>query len=711
MPPSTSRYKSRFDECIGISPSLGLISFLTAAILATKSHSEWKDHLKMEVSKHSLALLALCCLSIAARAQGPSPQPADHDHDDGRAPLAGPNFVGSLQIVSLDGLWRFHPGDNAAWADPEFDDSGWPLLRSDESWSVQGYKNMSGYGWYRFSVVPPPGVGKISMSFPPIYTSYEIYANGILVGAFGRMPPHYSTHWGGRGEEFVLPWGALSRPKLEIAIRVWNWKGHTRMYGGGPNSGGSVLGASAEVERRNAMLLSGDLFRYSPAMVVALLEILAGIGALALYSQRRSDREYLWFAAMMLSGAVYGIWVIYQSFVPLEETRSDPYRVLLTFVLFPLAELLFYAELLNAPRSRWFRFVFLCDLMTLGASLLCLWPIGEYDFPIVQVMITTFAIPQYIWILNLVIRKAREHYVDARLLLIPAVLQTLVQVWNRENATSFTLGWQHRTGLLTQIMTEPVRLDAMQLANAVFLLAVFAILAFRFTRTSVREEQYATEVEAARSVQRYLIPELLPETPGLRIQSAYRPAREVGGDFFQVLPDATDGSTLVVVGDVAGKGLQAGMSASLIVGAIRTANEFTRDPGKILALLNQRLQGRGLVTCLALRVERDGVCALANAGHLAPYLNGRELSLEGALPLGAVPGVDFPAVRFHLRQGDALTLLSDGVVEARNVLGELFGFERTRTIIGQSAEAIAEAAQHFGQEDDITVLTLQFAPS
>ena len=104
---------------------------------------------------------------------------------------------------------------------------------------------------------------------------------------------------------------------------------------------------------------------------------------------------------------------------------------------------------------------------------------------------------------------------------------------------------------------------------------------------------FAAEVQSARNVQQYLIPEQLPDTPGLAIESVYRPSREVGGDFFQVLPNATDGSALIVVGDVAGKGMQAGMLATLIVGAIRTAASFTNDPGRILSLLNERMRGRG----------------------------------------------------------------------------------------------------------------------
>jgi hypothetical protein len=233
------------------------------------------------------------------------------------------------------------------------------------------------------------------------------------------------------------------------------------------------------------------------------------------------------------------------------------------------------------------------------------------------------------------------------------------------------------------------------------------ILLVRQLRTTNQERaELHGEMESAREIQQYLIPEKLPPTPGLDIRSVYQPSREVGGDFFQVLPDSRDGSTLIVVGDVAGKGLKAGMLAALIVGAIRTAFKFTSDPGSILALLNERLQGRGLVTCLTMRIDRDGSVELANAGHLPPYINGKELMLDGALPLGALPDIAFPVARIQLREGQSILLVSDGVVEARNPAGELFGFERTAAISTESAEKIAHAAQAFGQEDDITVLTL-----
>lgn len=154
------------------------------------------------------------------------------------------------------------------------------------------------------------------------------------------------------------------------------------------------------------------------------------------------------------------------------------------------------------------------------------------------------------------------------------------------------------------------------------------------------------------------------------------------------------------------------MLATLIVGAVRTAAGFTSEPERILALLNERLCGRGFVTCLALRVEQDGNATLVNAGHLPPYLNGKEMAVEGALPLGVVAGIEFPASHFRLADGDSMMLMTDGVAEAQDAQGRLFGFERIGDLLGSGANGatLAAAAQAFGQEDDITVLTLAFAP-
>ena len=244
-------------------------------------------------------------------------------------------------------------------------------------------------------------------------------------------------------------------------------------------------------------------------------------------------------------------------------------------------------------------------------------------------------------------------------------------------------------------------------------LSVLAILVLRFSRMRRDEQRHASELEAARAVQLVLIPEETPAIPGFDIQCVYQPAGEVGGDFFQILLPP-EGGVLVAIGDVSGKGMPAAMTVSMMVGALHTAAESTVSPSAILAAMNRRLIGRGFggfVTCLILHIDPVGTVTAANAGHIPPYVNGREMPVESGLPLGLVKDCKCVETAFHLVAGDRLTLITDGVVEARNAGGELFGFERTASIAENSAESIAEAAKAFGQEDDITVLCLTRQPT
>ncbi len=215
------------------------------------------------------------------------------------------------------------------------------------------------------------------------------------------------------------------------------------------------------------------------------------------------------------------------------------------------------------------------------------------------------------------------------------------------------------------------------------------------------------ELAAAREVQQLILPEARTILPGFLIESEYVPAREVGGDFFQIIRHA-DGSVLIVAGDVSGKGLKAGMLVALLIGAIRTVARFNPDPVVVLEELNLRLLGRSdaQATCLALTIDLDGQVMLANAGHTTPFVNGESLELEGALPLGIFAGAEFSQMRFELKEGDRLALLSDGVAEATNADGQLFGFEAVEGLMRRagSAKEVADAARAFGQEDDISVI-------
>jgi len=152
------------------------------------------------------------------------------------------------------------------------------------------------------------------------------------------------------------------------------------------------------------------------------------------------------------------------------------------------------------------------------------------------------------------------------------------------------------------------------------------------------------------------------------------------------------------------------MLVALLVGAIRTSAHFDPDPLVVLKVLNQRLWGRShaVATCLALRIGADGGAMLANAGHLPPYLNGQPVEIEGSLPLGMIEDAEFSVLQFRFTEGDHLLLMSDGIAEATDLHGNLFGFERVLALARNSATAaaIATAAQNFGQEDDISVISI-----
>lgn len=221
--------------------------------------------------------------------------------------------------------------------------------------------------------------------------------------------------------------------------------------------------------------------------------------------------------------------------------------------------------------------------------------------------------------------------------------------------------------------------------------------------------EYAAELKAASAVQQLLLQSASRPTPGFQVESVYLPANEAGGDFFFVQP-TPDGALTAIVGDVSGKGLTAAMRVAMILGVLR--RETSEDPAEILFHLNNALvaQGQlGFTTACCLRIAATGVFTLANAGHIAPYLAGEEIPSAPALPLGLVPDTTYETLQGAIPAGKRLVLMSDGVPEARSGSGELLGFDRLLDLSRLTVHEIADHARQFGQEDDITVLTIALA--
>jgi hypothetical protein len=275
---------------------------------------------------------------------------------------------------------------------------------------------------------------------------------------------------------------------------------------------------------------------------------------------------------------------------------------------------------------------------------------------------------------------------------------------------------QRTAGVIALASTEPgasYSAANLKLLNTIALQAAPAIenslLCSEMVETARERAAYVAELQAASSVQQFLLQSASRSTPGFQVESIYLPASEVGGDFFYVQP-APDGALIAIVGDVAGKGLTAAMRVAMILGVLR--RETSYDPAEILFSLNNALVAEGqlgFATACCIRIARSGTFALANAGHIAPYISGREIETIPALPLGLIQGQSYDLAEGTLEARERLILLSDGVPEARTHSGELFGFERTSAASRLSADEIARTAQRFGQEDDITVLSLALA--
>jgi phosphoserine phosphatase RsbU/P len=249
----------------------------------------------------------------------------------------------------------------------------------------------------------------------------------------------------------------------------------------------------------------------------------------------------------------------------------------------------------------------------------------------------------------------------------------------------------------------------MSLAIAALVIALFGYI-FHEQRIAADERaEMRGELTAARQVQHLLVPEKMQVTPGVTVSSAFLPAREVGGDFY-LCRALANGSQRVLLGDVSGKGVAAALTSALLLGAADRCDDLR--PADVLHELNAALRNSGIegfTTCLCADLSSSGVLLIANAGQLPPYRNGQEIEIPVGLPLGVDAAAEYTEASLQLAPGDKLTFLSDGVVEARNALGELFGFDRTRQLSSRAAQQIADAAVQFGQQDDITVLTLSLA--
>ncbi len=244
-----------------------------------------------------------------------------------------------------------------------------------------------------------------------------------------------------------------------------------------------------------------------------------------------------------------------------------------------------------------------------------------------------------------------------------------------------------------------------------------------------QRERIEQELKIAQIIQQQFLPKQLPDLPSWHVAAFYRPARTVGGDFYDFIP-LPDGRVMFVVGDVTDKGIPAALVMASTHALLRDAAPRLVSPGKVLGHVNDMLcvdiPAHMFVTCLALVLNpASGEVVFANAGHDVPYVRTQggvaELRARG-MPLGLMPGMDYEEMRFQFEPGDCALLHSDGLAEAHAPDREMFGFPRVSALVGKgpSGEALidlclTELGSFTGpdheQEDDITLVSLQRSPS
>jgi phosphoserine phosphatase RsbU/P len=611
--------------------------------------------------------------------------------------VSSPGLLCRAQQTQPTAIIRYHFGDDPdgklGWANPDFDDSAWPQAKNGK-WPLP-LPAPDSFEWTRVRVtVPADASGRLAIKVSDPYhalISFEIFVNGrpaVQRGTFRPNPEPVLVIW--PGSVFDLPAG-LARPgeTVVVAYRVWfqpsNWTPAAYRSTTFEIGESRILHLAGRADHLRSLVLQG------PQLALYFFMTLLGILLFAFWCWVRG-RELLLCSAFLFFAAFFTLLGDLESIVniPLPWRLEGGVGVLLTAAGMAFTvELVWAIHSLRAPTLK----------RVLQALVLISNASGLYLF------LTTASSAWVLWMVG-------ANSVSVVIFPVLLIATNLWPVFTRGKAWLFGLALAiyqieylvNNTGVNLDRSIGGFYVSYFDLGNLAASVALFVLLGQRGWQAWRARDELRVEFEAAREMQEQLVAPAV-DLPGFKIQSAYLPAKQVGGDFFRVLPDS-DGSVLVVVGDVSGKGLKAAMTVSAIMGALRGCN--SRQPAAILHHLNGVLYGQigGFVTCCVSLIAPGGAATLANAGNPAPYRNGQEMAVDPGLPLGLIPDASYTETRCQLAPNDRLTFVSDGVLEATNAQGELYGFARTEAISNQAANTIAEAATQFGQEDDITVLSV-----
>ncbi|MGB7266864.1 MAG: PP2C family protein-serine/threonine phosphatase [Terracidiphilus sp.] len=620
-------------------------------------------------------LLLLLCLAIARKGNGQMP-------DVERLPWS---------------QWSFHVGNDPRCAAADDPGCVWQGPSSPN-------RPFQGEIWQRVEITLPQPLRteqQLGLLVQGEWPVYEVYLNGRLIGRSGS----FEKRRGPQNSRAIFSFSPDIAPagRLVVAIHAQNLRTALDPMDFTP--------AIAPMDRIGAVMAEDTLVNLHECWQIYfcyLIMLSVGLVFLVLFALDRQARENLWLGLNLCS---LGCLCLGNFATAIDVGMSSMTAMAIYFTLNAWMAAIIVEFSFSLMRRRvWFvfRLVEICGFL-FAIQLVLLLPVPGSVYEAVArltpflylcfrtvVMLTAIArlVP-----LPLCFRSPlpEMRWIGACLLFITVTAESrhVTSIWARSSALGPYFGAS--------------TFNFLSYSYALFAIVMLAAMTVRFRRIQHRSQIMERELAAASAMQQLLLSRPSSSTPVFDLETVYLPDGEVGGDFFHIIPadnDASNGALLIVVGDVSGKGLQAAMTVSTIIGALRGCT--LRSPAAVLAYLNRVLVGHvtGFVTCCVTHADGDGTVRIANAGNPAPYCNGEEVHTLPGLPLGMIEDATYDETSYQIAPQDTLTFVSDGVIEATGPAGELFGFARTRAMSTRSASAIAEAARNFGQHDDITVLTI-----
>ena len=543
-------------------------------LLAAAVKSERRGVPPVAQSYHfSLLLLLLagfCSGAGLARAAPAQDGPIQHIViGDSTSPLYGP--------------WKFHVGDSPVdpinhyplWSEPGFDDSTWETVDLTPrnaapdpiygvsgmvpGWTNRGHAGYWGYAWYRIlvQVDAPPGKGLALEGPPGVDDGYQVFQNGILLGSFGAFSSSRPVVYNTQPMKFSLPQPGNASTSRVLAFRFWMEPSTPSNY---PDVGGlrtaPLLGEASAVNANHQLRWLDALRAVADLLLSAVVFGFVALVAFSLTFFDRSDRVYVWL------GTAFLLTAMFDAFVVLLDTKQDvgiaigdPVRFVVLRPLIYVAWVMVWWSWFGLHPPAWLprTAVVLGLLYAISTAIdrnLLVFTVVPHS--ISAVFGSVYLVTKLLFLplmLVCIVQGIRQKGVEGWSVLPAVILWGVAQFWDDFNFLHINLTW-YPLG---------VQVTLGDIANLLLAFVIAGLLLRRLMMTVLRQRLMELDVKQAQEVQRVILPEPIATLPGLAIESEYRPAREVGGDFFQILPHASNGSMLIVAGDVAGKGLQAGM--------------------------------------------------------------------------------------------------------------------------------------------------------